>query len=66
MEENIQEEVKTEKPTGRKRIIAGIFALVVIILSGFYIAHEMQFQSTDDAYVETTTVNVAPRVSGQI
>ena len=26
----------------------------------------MQFQSTDDAYVETTTVNVAPRVSGQI
>ena len=26
----------------------------------------MQYQSTDDAYVETTTVNVAPRVSGQI
>ena len=26
----------------------------------------MHYQSTDDAYVETTTVNVAPRVSGQI
>ena len=66
MEENIQEEVKTEKPKGRKRLIAGIFVLIVVILAGFYIAHEMQFQSTDDAYVETTTVNVAPRVSGQI
>lgn len=66
MEENIQEEVKKEKPKGIKRTIAFIFAVVIIIVAGFYIAHEMQFQSTDDAYVETTTVNVAPRVSGQI
>jgi membrane fusion protein (multidrug efflux system) len=26
----------------------------------------MKYQSTDDAYVETTTVNVSPKVSGQI
>lgn len=26
----------------------------------------MIYQSTDDAYVETTTVQVAPRVNGQI
>ena len=32
----------------------------------FYIHNEMKYQSTDDAYVETTTVNVSPRVSGQI
>ena len=26
----------------------------------------MKYQSTDDAYVETTTVSVSPKVSGQI
>ena len=71
MEEKIQEqqvveEVKNEKPKGRKRTIAAIVITAAAIVSGFYIAHEMQDQSTDDAYVETTTVNVAPRVSGQI
>lgn len=73
MEEQIQEqqnveveEGKTEKAKGKKRkIFIGVIALAVIS-AGFYIAHEMQFQSTDDAYVETTTVSVAPRVSGQI
>ncbi|MBD5401491.1 HlyD family secretion protein [bacterium] len=65
MEENILEQ-QSEKPKGRKRKILAIIIAVVSILVGFYVAHEMKFQSTDDAYVETTTVNVAPRVSGQI
>ena len=73
MEEQIQEqqnvaneEVKNEKPKGIKRKIAACIAVLAVILAGFYIAHEMNFQSTDDAYVETTTVNVSPRVAGQI
>ena len=73
MEEQIQEqqnvateEVKKEQPKGKKRIIFACVAILAIILVVFYIAHEMHFQSTDDAYVETTTVNVSPRVSGQI
>lgn len=71
MEEKIQEqevieETQNKKPKGRKRKIAIGIVAIAAILSGFYIAHEMQYQSTDDAYVETTTVNVAPRVSGQI
>ncbi len=58
-------EVK-EKPKGVKRRIAAIVGVIVVIIVAFYIAHELHFQSTDDAYVETTTVNVSPRISGQI
>ena len=58
------EEVK--KPKGIKRTIGAIVAVLVLIVVGVYAVNEMQYQSTDDAYVETTTVNVAPRVSGQI
>jgi len=71
MEENIQEqqnveEIKTEKPKGIKRTITGIIIVCLLIAAGFYIVNEMKYQSTDDAYVETTTVNVSPKVSGQI
>lgn len=71
MEENIQEQQKTEetsKPAkkGVKRTIAFVIVSALLVGAGFYIANEMHYQSTDDAYVETTTVNVAPRVSGQI
>lgn len=68
-EKEIQEQQnteKTQKPKGRKRAILAVVIGVVAIFFGIYIHHEMQYQSTDDAYVETTTVNVAPRVSGQI
>lgn len=68
-EKEIQEQQNTEenkKPKGRKRMVASIAVAVIAVLTGIYIHHEMQYQSTDDAYVETTTVNVAPRVSGQI
>ena len=71
MEEQIKEEQnveqpKKEKPKGIKRTVTGIIVAAVLVLAGVYIHNEMQYESTDDAYVETTTVNVAPRVSGQI
>lgn len=59
-----QEEVKKSK--GIKRKIAIGIGIVAIALAGTYFVNEMQYESTDDAYVETTTVNVAPKVSGQI
>lgn len=58
-------EVK-EKPKGVKRRIAAIVGVIVVLLVAVYVAHELHYQSTDDAYVETTTVNVSPRISGQI
>lgn len=71
MEENIQGQNKTENPDaktqkGKKRTLASIIIAILLVVAGFYIANEMKYESTDDAYVETTTVNVAPRVSGQI
>lgn len=63
--ENIEQtEEKEHKPF--KRFIA-IGAGIIAALAGAYFIHDaLMYQSTDDAYVETTTVQVAPRVSGQI
>lgn len=71
MEENTEnkqenQETKTEKPKGIKRKITFVIVAILLIAAGFYLANEMKYQSTDDAYVETTTVNVSPKVSGQI
>ena len=42
------------------------FAIVLVVLAVFFIAENLKYQSTDDAYVEATTVSVSPKVSGQI
>ena len=69
MEEQNQQSVETEQPPkskGIKRKIAFIFVAILIVCAGFYVVNEMQYESTDDAYVENISVNVAPKVSGQI
>ena len=50
--------------TKRYWIIFG--AIVVIIVAAFLIIEACKYQSTDDAYIETTTVSVSPKVAGQI
>ena len=59
------QEIKHHKK-GIKRTIALVVVVIAFILAGVYLYNEMQYESTDDAYVETTTVNVSPKVSGQI
>ena len=69
MEEIIEEQNNSEtenKPKGIKRTATLILVLILVIFAGLYFVKEMQFESTDDAYVETTMVNVSPKVSGQI
>lgn len=44
-------------------IFAGIFLLIIVV---FIIYEASKYQTTDDAYVDTTTVTVSPKVSGQI
>lgn len=74
MEENTQVQQNTgenktpekHKVKGVKRTITFVIVAVLLVLAGVYIVRELQYESTDDAYVETTTVSVAPRVSGQI
>ena len=63
-EENVKEEKKSTKAV---RGIFGIAILCAVVVLGGYAIYKASFyQSTDDAYVETTTVSVAPKVSGQI
>ena len=63
--ENVQTEEKKEHKPFKRYIAIGVGAIVAIA-AGFVIHDALLYQSTDDAYVETTTVQVAPRVSGQI
>ncbi len=65
----INEELKEEgkkHPKGIKRTITFMVLVIVAIAVGFFIVDALKYQSTDDAYVETTTVSVAPKVSGEI
>ena len=65
-----EKELKTnedskEKKVLKKRIIISVLAIAAVLI-GLFVHNALKYQSTDDAYVETTTVQVAPRVSGQI
>lgn len=65
----ITEENQTNNKThkkGVKRTITAIVLILIIAVSAFIIEYSSHFQSTDDAYVENHTVQVAPKVSGQI
>lgn len=64
MEELKQEE--QPKLKGLKRKLTAVIVVLLLVFAGVYLYKEMKYESTDDAYVETTTVNVAPKVSGQI
>ena len=62
--EETQENKKHKK--GLKRTIGLIVLIIMIVGIVYFVMDAMQYQSTDDAYVETTTVSVAPKVSGHI
>ncbi len=44
-------------------IFGGVIALIIVT---FLVFEATKYQSTDDAYIDTTTVTVSPKVSGQI
>lgn len=57
---------ETEKIKIKKRNIVAVIGIILIIAAVVVIYNVTRFESTDDAYVETTTVSVAPKVSGEI
>lgn len=59
------QETKEEKKKIKKSAIV-IMGLLIAGLIAYFVVDTIKYQSTDDAYVETTTVSVAPKVSGQI
>ncbi len=65
-EENRIEEESTKKMPVRKRYIFTFLGIIAALVGGYFIYDTLGYQSTDDAYVETTTVSVSPKVSGQI
>lgn len=60
------EEKDTRQLPVKKRFIISFLAVVAAIVGGYYIYDTLGYQTTDDAYVETTTVSVSPKVAGQI
>ena len=70
MEEQInnEQEVKVEEKTHKpfKKYIGIGLGVITLCAIAYFVVDALKFQTTDDAYVETTTVQVAPRVSGQI
>lgn len=50
----------------KKRYLFTFLTVLAIIIGAYYIYNMLGYQSTDDAYVETTTVSVSPKVAGQI
>ena len=63
-EKELNFEEKNKLHTKRYWVMFG--AAIAAVVIGFFIFDALKYQSTDDAYVETTTVSVSPKVSGQI
>ena len=63
---NNEKETEKQKPKGIKRMITFAVLAVIAVACGKVIYNNLQYESTDDAYVETTTVTIAPKVSGEI
>lgn len=55
-----------EKTKFKKRRILIFVGLVLAVSAVFFVYNMTRFETTDDAYVETTTVSVAPKISGEI
>ncbi len=63
----MSEENKIEKnKLSTKKYWLILITLLAVIGAIFLIFENLKYQSTDDAYVETTTVSVSPKVAGQI
>ena len=65
-EDQVSEESTKKQRKPFKRYVAAVLIAIVIVAVGYFIHDALNYQTTDDAYVETTTVQVAPKVSGQI
>lgn len=65
---NSEAEIKEEKAPkkGLKRTLGLVLLIIIGIAVAYFVIDAMKYQSTDDAYVETTTVSVSPKINGHI
>lgn len=59
-------EEEEKKPKGRKRLLTSVIIIIASVVGYAMFLNSCKWESTEDAYVETHTVQVAPKVSGQI
>ncbi|MGF1725075.1 efflux RND transporter periplasmic adaptor subunit [Photobacterium nomapromontoriensis] len=50
----------------RNLCISGLMAALLVAAGYFYVRHQNQYPSTDDAYVHANIVYIAPQVSGKV
>ncbi len=50
----------------KKRYLVIFLVVIAAIWGGYKIYEMLGYQSTDDAYIETTTVSVSPKVAGEV
>ena len=63
---NELKEENTKKLPIKKRYFITFIVIVAAIVGGYFIYDMLGYESTDDAYVETTTVSVSPKVAGEV
>ncbi|MCG9731055.1 HlyD family secretion protein [Shewanella sp. Isolate13] len=59
-------ETSAPSHTLRNLIIASIAIVVLATLSYFYIQHQKNYPSTDDAYIHANIIYIAPQVNGKV
>ena len=59
-------EISIGKLKLKKRYIIFSVIIILIVLMGVVYINSLMFQSTDDAYIESHLVQIAPKVSGQV
>ena len=50
----------------KQKLITAICVIIMVLGLGYFLFGLYNFESTDDAYVDTTVVDVAPKVNGEI
>lgn len=63
-----QENAYQKKPKYKKKrfMIPIVGTVIALIVGGFYFQYAMSHVSTDDAYVEGHTVQIAPKIAGNV
>ncbi|MCQ2957813.1 MAG: HlyD family secretion protein [Candidatus Gastranaerophilales bacterium] len=62
----LKEKLTEENKSKIKKYAPIIVVILAIIVGGYFLWDASHYQSTDDAYIESHLVQIAPRVAGQI
>lgn len=66
LNDNFKNEGKTSKCNKKRVIIPVILTIISVVAGLFYYFHSATYVSTDDAYVDGHSIQISPKVSGNI